>query len=183
MAVVAPDIAGVDGLTGQTAGWRSEYVMRVPAEQFSGGTGGLSLDLDDATGRVVILVNPEVRSEPDRMTSIQDFVRSTFGLESDEALARTCHVSRKTLHNWRGEAVKPRKKGVNRLLKLYQAASNWRDAGYIAPDDVSRQETVGGKTLDDLLLADELDNDAIQFLGSRMSMPAVGNTELSDPFG
>lgn len=164
-----------------TGAWGAVYEHRLPAEIYDGSTGSLSIILGDATGQSYSLMKVESLAAPNRVVYMQEIIRGTFGMVSDEELASVCKVTRKTLHNWRG-GIKPRKESMDRLFLLYHAAINWRNAGYSIPDSMAQREAVAGKTIQDLLLADDLDLGAIQFLGSRIFMAVPADVELGNPF-
>jgi hypothetical protein len=109
------------------------------------------------------------------ISETQDQLTSTFGLVMDD-LAAACRVTRKTLYNWRDheEKINRRKSGMDRLFTLSIAARNWNNAGYGNPGDLLREPVIGGRSLFDLLEADELDLEAIQFVGARLAMRNLG---------
>lgn len=181
---LAPNSFAQFDVNQSSGGSLAAYECRVPSEMYEDRTGMLTLRPSLYTGQtsrfITVKVEPDEAVDRNRVGDVQQLILKTFGIKP-EFLAEACGVSRKTLYNWRGD-VKPRKEGMDRLFSLYQAAINWRNAGYPAPDALSERETVAGKTLHQLLVADELDLDAVQFLGSRIVMGAPAGAELSNPF-
>lgn len=134
---------------------------------------------------------PSGRNEPlnfvklinGRVAGIQDVVLDIFDLAMND-LAQACHVTRKTLYNWRKSEreINRRKKGIDRLFTLSEVARNWRNAGYVKPGDFLREPLLNGASLFDLLVADAIDQEAIQFLGARLTMSQLDTFDVSNPF-
>jgi len=121
---------------------------------------------------------------PSVVEGIQDEVMDIFSINMSN-LADACGVSRKTLYNWRIDCktISRRKKGMDRLFKLSEAARNWRNSGYPQPAGLLREPMVNGKSLYDLLVAKPLDIEVVQSLGARLAMRQLGSVELIKPFG
>ena len=126
----------------------------------------------------------EISSEqPGVVEQIEDEILEIFGISMSD-LADFCRVSRCTPYNWRKNesSVNRKKPGMARLFKVSQAAKNWRNSGFVQPGDFIDEPVVDERSLRDLLCADEIDLEAIQFLGSRLAIRNLGDSDLNNPF-
>lgn len=179
------DIIDQDHNTGAVAGLKPPYSIERSYSEAFHGTGaqidGVLYSFASGQLGVIVITSGEA---PSLVEQIQDEVMQTFDINMSE-LAEVCRVSRKTPYNWRDDdkTINRRKKGMDRLFTLSIAAKNWRNAGYPTPGNLLREPAVNGKSLYDLLTAEDLDKEAIQFLGARLAMRQLGSAELGKPFG
>ena len=94
-------------------------------------------------------------------------IKKVFHLTNDE-LAKTLGVTRKTLHNWatKGEISSPTDK--QRLFDLNLLAKNWQDLGLKQDKHSFGIKIMDGKSIKDLLSEKELNTDKVLFAGSRL---------------
>ena len=153
------------------------------------GTGG---DPDvwrmDATGfPPFAFVKPQptpARPTPDPIAPMVELIQSTFDLTAQE-LAVACGVrTRKPVHDWKAGRATPRNAHLQRLYRLREAALNWKADGFPNPGQLRSLPLVGDQSLLDLLQAEPLDLEAVQFAGNRLQLEALTQTSrvITDPF-
>lgn len=119
-------------------------------------------------------------AHPVSIESVQKTITEIFGISLD-VLAKYCGTTRRSLYNWRSD-ISPRDKAAKKLFMLYRVAQDWRDAGAENPGPNIHEKVLGGKSLDDLLSAEELDIDAIAFIRTRLELASLGEEPITDPF-
>jgi hypothetical protein len=144
-------------------------------ELFSG-TGGSPINLWFATGTLgqLVVEKPYKAESPSYIEAIQDEITNVFGISMTD-LADACRVARATPYNWRKEkSINRRTKGMDRLFLLSQAAENWIDSGNTPMGSNYETKFFGNTSLKDLLTADVINLDKIQFLGTRYKLNRLG---------
>lgn len=120
----------------------------------------------------------------DSKTFVQDVLEiiSTVFAINDEDIAATCRVPVETLMEWRDQAsgIDRTIKGMPRLLILYQAALNGRNAGYRLTPEELRRPVFEGRSLHEYLMGEPINSETIQFIVSRVQLGAINKTQ--DPF-
>lgn len=111
--------------------------------------------------------------------AIQDRICQAFSLSTTE-LATACHKSRKALYDWI-HGSEPRPDSAERLFQLCRAANDWLDSSNPIPKTRLREPLLAGRSLLDLLVADEIDLDAIAFLRRRLDLETLDGLDLDDP--
>lgn len=106
------------------------------------------------------------RGDP-HVVSALELIRRVFGL-SDGLLAEVCGGDACVSSD--GEPERGGSMATQRIDRLWLAAVNWERSGFAAPGSALTAPTFHEKTLFDLLRADEVDVEAIQFVGGRMTM-------------
>jgi hypothetical protein len=126
---------------------------------------------------------PDVVKAPSVVEKIQDEILAVFGINIS-TLADLCKVSAKTPYNWRtSEKIIHRKsKGMDRFFEISKAAKNWKSSGYPNISIHLRVPMVKGMSLFDLLMAEKIDAEAIQFLGARLALRDSDSLDIQDPF-
>lgn len=112
-----------------------------------------------------------------------DVIARVFGLNKVQ-LAEVCgNVTRPTVYAWCAGAV-PRQEKLARIHKLRRAALNWERSGFGVPGTAMTDAVVHEQSLFDLLCADPLNLEAIQFAGGRLAMEREMTSKRSfvDPF-
>ena len=112
---------------------------------------------------------------------IQKIITDTFGITMDE-LANYCDTTRRSLYNWRRD-VAPRDKSAKRLFTLYRVARDWQESGVGSPGPFRYEGVLNDKSLNDLLLEEDIDVDAIAFVRTRFELRALEERPIADPFG
>lgn len=177
----------IDDHTGSLGGIASSSAIEREYSEIFKGSGAPSYGefLSDRSGhfKITVIKKQSEKETPSHVARIQDEILDTFGISMQD-LAEACQVSRKTPYNWRTteRTVDRHKKGMDRLFQLSQAARDWKNSGYTKPGSSLRAPLVKGQSLYDLLLATKIDNDAIQFLGTRMTMAQLGDNDINNPF-
>lgn len=112
-----------------------------------------------------------------------EVVVRVFGLTTAQLCEVCGNVSRSTVYAWR-EGVTPRHATLARINKLRCAALNWERSGFGVPGTAMTTPVVQEQSLFDLLRADPLNVDAIQFAGGRLAMEREMSNRRSftDPF-
>ena len=117
-----------------------------------------------------------------RMAEVLDTIQSAFGMTWNE-LAQACGKQRRTLYNWRDGVVEPRPAAAERLFMLYRVARDWQSAAYPTPSRAMlRAPMFGDRSLFDLLTADKIERDAIDYIGAGMAIDSLERQPLADPF-
>jgi hypothetical protein len=111
-----------------------------------------------------------------------DLIERVFGLNITE-LAEVCGATRKPIYDWRKGSI-PRSEKLARIYDLRRAAVGWEHAGLGVPGAALRAPVIHEKSLFDLLRAETLDFDAIQFAGERLALKRElgAKRQLVDPF-
>ncbi|TVU68692.1 hypothetical protein [Cobetia crustatorum] len=109
-------------------------------------------------------------------------ILTVFGLTKTQ-MAQVCGVTRRAYYSWILGA-EPRQDALCRIKLLYRAASDWERSGYTNPAAVINVGILKEKSLMSYLEAENLDLDAIHFIGSRLKVDEVlgSSSELDNPF-
>ena len=99
---------------------------------------------------------------------IQNFIVEIFSLAGLDDLAKLCGISRQTLYTWRKSNSRPDKENIRRFYVLWDAARNWKAAGFPAPAARLREPVLKSRSLFDYLSDRDVDIDAIKFIGHRL---------------
>lgn len=105
-----------------------------------------------------------------------DLIKNTFGLY-DEELAQLCHVTRKTVSNWKNSTSMPRDKSRERVFELYTLAKDWKEQNFPGERELMTTSLVGGESVLELLQAEELNKQNILFAGRRLFRQSLKNTD------
>lgn len=111
-----------------------------------------------------------------------DLIERVFGLNVTE-LAEVCGATRKSIYDWRKGAI-PRSDKLARIYDLRRAALGWERAGLGVPGAALRAPVIHERSLFELLCAETLDFEAIQFAGERLALKRElgARRKLADPF-
>ncbi len=117
------------------------------------------------------------------VTADLEVVVHVFGLTTAQLCEVCGNVSRSTVYAWRKGAT-PRQARQSRINELRCAALNWQRSGFGVPGKAMTAPMVHEQSLFDLLRADPLNVDAIQFAGGRLAMEREMTNRRSfiDPF-
>ena len=161
---------------------------------FTQGSGGIVMRLfSDTSGSMerlrVLPCLPELEHGPDPadlntgVAADLDLIARVFGLNKVQ-LAEVCgNVTRPTVYAWRSGSI-PRQEKLARIHKLRRAALNWERSGFGVPGTAMTDPVIHEQSLFDLLRADPLNLEAIQFAGGRLAMEREMTSKRSfvDPF-
>ena len=133
--------------------------------------------------RPIIIEKQVSVSKKSYIKEMQDEIKDVLSLSMHD-LADACKVTRSTPYNWRDseQKISRHKPGMSRLFVLSEIAKNWRSSGFVKPGNSLREPLVKGLSLFDLLKAEQINKQMVQFLGTRLSMSQLHTCDISDPF-
>ena len=182
---VASNQFGVDRLAGFVQGLGEVIVNAsggVAMRFFSDTTGGAGKLREFPSLPEVARVSEPAHESPGVAAAL-DLVERVFALNVKQ-LAEICGIStRKPVYDWRKGAV-PRPATLARINALQRAARNWERSGFGQPGAALHTPIIHERSLLDLLRAEPLDFEAIQFAGGRVALmrELSMRRKLADPF-
>ncbi len=131
------------------------------------------LESKTRSGQKYHIVNHQTNILEERL----DIIKSNFSLSEDE-LSQSLGVTRKTLFNWKNQDSTPSKAKSMKIFQLYILAKNWSENRFSSNPSDLNHPVLGGESIKDMLLAEELDSEKILFAGNRVAHKSLGETEL-----
>lgn len=156
----------------------SGFVQHVVSEPNHYSTGSISpnfawLAEHSRTGQKYTILNKQTTILEQNL----DFIKSTFSL-TEEELAKSIGVTRKTLLNWKKYESEPNKEKTQKMFELYLLAKNWKSAQFPTDNIKLNSPVLDGKTVKDLLQDSNSDSEKILFAGNRLMHQSIGETDL-----
>lgn len=156
---------------------RFQTINESPLYVASGGAYS-SLISSTASGSNLIIDYQKSNSFSDSV----DYISEAFNLTKKQLKEILQIKSRKTLYNWINEESQPRKTTMHRLFDLRVLAEAWNHAGFNLDKRYLIEKVLNNKSLLDYLIQNDLDQDTILFIGSRLSFISSEPSKISDPF-
>lgn len=156
----------------------SSFVQHIAAEPNYYSTGSMSpnfawLAEQTRSGQNYTIVNQQKTMFEQKL----DFIKSTFSL-TEEELAESIGVKRKTLFNWKQHKSEPNKNKTQKIFELYLLAKNWKNAQLPLNLSQLNSPILAGNSIKDMLQEVELDSEKILFAGNRLAHQSIGEVDL-----
>ena len=156
----------------------SVFVQHVVSEPNHYSTGSISpnfawLAEHSRTGQNYTILNKQTTILEQNL----DFIKLTFSL-TEEELAKSIGVTRKTLLNWKKYESEPNKEKTQKMFELYILAKNWKGAQFPTDNIKLNSPVLDGKTIKDLLQDSDTDSEKILFAGNRLMHQSIGEIDL-----
>ncbi|MHA3112915.1 hypothetical protein [Acinetobacter sp. ANC 4193] len=156
----------------------SSFVQHTISESNYHSTGSISpnfawLAEQARSGQSYTIVNQQKTVFEQRL----DFIKSTFSL-TEEELAESVGVKRKTLFNWKQQKSEPSKDKTQKIFELYLLAKNWKNAQLPSNPSQLNNPVLAGKSVKDMLQEVKLDSEKILFAGNRLAHQSIGEMDL-----
>ncbi len=153
----------------------SQHVWCEPDQR---STGSLSVNLEwlmqqTRSGQNIHIVNNQKTAIEQKL----DVIKSAFSM-TEEDIAHSIGVGRKTLFNWKKQESNPNKEKVQAIFDLYILAKNWLDADFSTDAFDLEIPVLAGQSIKDMLQAPVLNSERILFAGNRLAHQALGEVGL-----
>ena len=106
-----------------------------------------------------------------------DIIKLAFAMSEDD-IAQSVGVTRKTLFNWKKQDYSPNKVQVQNIFDLYLLAKNWIDAGFSTATFDLETPVLASQSIKDMLRESKLDSEKILFAGNRLAHQSLGEVVL-----
>ena len=156
----------------------SSFNQHVIYEPDQRSTGSLSVNAEwwvqqTRTGQNYQVINEQKNPLEQKL----DTIKSTFAM-TEEEIAESIGIRRKTLFNWKKQNSVPNKEKVQSLFDLYVLAKNWMDAGFSKDVFDLEAPVLAGQSIKEMLREPKLDSEKILFAGNRLAHRLLGDVEL-----
>lgn len=135
-----------------------------------------SLQVDMVVAHDSLDVRPDLRSASEHLANIRHVLNPAIA-----DLASVFGVSRQAVYKWIGEEANPEDDKLERIRALSQTADAFRDAGIARTSSMLKMKAFDGRSLMDLIAADQLTSSHIEVLiaEARMMDAAYGRSGLA----